>query len=139
MQLMRYFWDAAVALDPDARELDEGVRFPVCRPGPLRDLFEAAGVGEVEVTPIDVPTPFEDFNDYWTPFLSGVGPAPGYCVSLDEPAREALKARLRETLPTDPDGMILLAARAWGVKCEFAASQAIGRRAEIVLKNSFRR
>lgn len=116
IQLMRRFWDAAVALDPAARELDEGVRFPVCRPGPLRALFEAAGLRDVETTAIDIPTPFRDFDDYWTPFLSGVGPAPGYCVALEEPARQALKARLRETLPTDPDGMILLAARAWGVK-----------------------
>jgi hypothetical protein len=38
MQLMRYFWDAAGALDPRARELDEGVRFPLCRPEPLQAL-----------------------------------------------------------------------------------------------------
>ena len=32
MQLMRRFWDAAAALDPAARELDEGRRFPICSP-----------------------------------------------------------------------------------------------------------
>jgi len=39
MQLMRHFWDAARALDPRARELDEGVRFRLCGPGPLQALF----------------------------------------------------------------------------------------------------
>src|SRR5918993_585317 len=42
MQLMRHFWDAAAELDPAARELDEGQRFPLCRPEPLGDLFRAA-------------------------------------------------------------------------------------------------
>jgi SAM-dependent methyltransferase len=116
VQFMRYFWNAAVALNPAARDKDEGIRFPICRPGPLRALFEAAGLSDVEVEAIDIPTPFQDFADYWTPFLSGVGPAPGYCASLDEAAREELKLRLQETLPTDPDGMILLAARAWAVR-----------------------
>src|SRR5262249_23576239 len=40
MQLMRHFWDAAVALDPGAIEADEGRRFPICKPDPLRALFE---------------------------------------------------------------------------------------------------
>jgi SAM-dependent methyltransferase len=115
-QFIRAFWDAALALNPAAQELDEGVRFPTCHPVALRSLFESAGLHAVEVTSIDVPTPFEDFDDYWTPFLSGIGPAPGYCTSLDEPAREALRSRLQETLPTDAGGRILLAARAWAVR-----------------------
>lgn len=114
-QFMRLFWDAAVALDPKARELDEGVRFPVCRPGPLRELFESAGFRDVRVHPVDIATPFESFEDYWQPFLSDIGPAPGYCVGLPPDRRAALEARLRDALPTDPDGMILLAARAWAV------------------------
>src|SRR5207244_13110877 len=48
MELMRYFWDAAVALDPAARKLDEGVRFPLCRPEPLAALFREAGCVSVE-------------------------------------------------------------------------------------------
>ncbi len=116
VQFMRYFWDAAVALDQSAQDKDEGVRFPVCHPDALKKLFSDAGLVEVEAEPIDIATPFRDFDDYWTPFLSGVAPAPGYCASLDEAAREALKERLRQSLPTDPDGRILLAARAWAVR-----------------------
>jgi len=78
MQLMRHFWDAARALDPRARELDEGVRFRLCAPEPLHILFTAAGLADVQVRPIDVPTRFRDFDDYWTPFLGGQAPAPGY-------------------------------------------------------------
>ncbi len=116
MEMMRYFWDAAVALDLSARELDEGRRFPICRPVPLHDLFERVRPAQVETRAIDVPTVFRDFDDYWTPFLGGQAPAPGYCMSLGEDARVALRERLRASLPTRPDGSIPLVARAWAVR-----------------------
>jgi hypothetical protein len=122
MQLMRCFWDAAVALDPGAREFDEAVRFPLCRPQPLRTAFAAADLDDVEVRPIDVPTPFCDFDDYWTPFLGGQGPAPGYVTSLTEEHRAALRARLEETLPRSAAGGIELTARAWAVRGRTARS-----------------
>ncbi len=115
MQMMRRFWDAAVALDPEAVELDEGKRFPICQPGPLSDLFTNAGLRDVKVRAIDVPTVFKDFDDYWSPFLSGQAPAPGYCMSLSEEGRAELRERLRSTLPTQADGSIHLIARAWAV------------------------
>jgi len=116
MELMRYFWDAAAALDARARVLDEAQRFPICRPEPLRELFEAVGLAEVETRAIDVPTVFRDFDDYWTPFLGGQAPAPNYCMSLSEDARAALRERLGASLPTGSDGSIHLIARAWAVR-----------------------
>lgn len=116
MELMRHFWDAAAALDPRATELDEGKRFPICRREALHQLFETAGLGEVETRAIDVPTNFRDFDDYWSPFLGGQAPAPGYCMSLTEDARAELRERLRKSLPTRPDGSIHLIARAWAVR-----------------------
>ena len=113
MELMRYFWDAAVALDPQAAKLDEGPRFPLCKPEALTALFEQAGLSEVKVTAIDVPTPFTNFEDYWRPFLGGQGPAPAYAMSLDEPRRERLRERIRGHIPVQPDGSISLVARAW--------------------------
>jgi SAM-dependent methyltransferase len=113
MELMRHFWDAAAALDPAARPLDEGRRFPICRPEPLAALFRDAGLADVEVRALDVPTVFRDFDDYWTPFLGGQGPAPGYCLSLDEARRTALREAIRARLPAQPDGRIPLTARAW--------------------------
>ena len=117
MQMMRRFWDAAAALDPaGAGGRDEALRFPLCRPGPLRALFEGAGLRAVEVTAIEVLTVFRDFEDYWAPFLGGGAPAPAYCLSLDAERRAALRERLRATLPTEADGSIRLPARAWAVQ-----------------------
>jgi SAM-dependent methyltransferase len=116
MQLMRHFWDAAVALDPDAQALDEGRRFPICHPEPLQQLFQQAGLHDVSVRPIDVPTVFRDFDDYWSPFLGGQGPAPSYAMSLTEDQRVALRERIRSTLPIAPDGLISLIARAWAIR-----------------------
>jgi SAM-dependent methyltransferase len=116
MQLMRYFWDAAIALDPAARDLDEGRRFPICHPEPLERLFRDAGLADVSVRPIDVPTPLRDFDDYWLPFLGAQGPAPSYAASLDEEQRTRLRERIRSALPIAPDGSIPLIARAWAAR-----------------------
>jgi SAM-dependent methyltransferase len=99
MELMRYFWDVAVALDPTACELDEGRRFPICQPKPLSALFAEAGLHDVEVRSIDIPTDFRDFDDYWSPFLGSQGPAPGYATSLGEARRGALRDRLDPNYP----------------------------------------
>jgi SAM-dependent methyltransferase len=116
MAMMRHFWDAAAALDPAAVELDEGRRFPLCRPQPMRELWTGAGLSDVEVEPIDVATVFADFDDYWTPFLGGQGPAPGYATSLPDDRRAALRESLRERLPAARDGSIRLTSRAWAVR-----------------------
>jgi SAM-dependent methyltransferase len=116
MQLMRYFWDAAVALNPSAEELDEGRRFPICNPQQLEMLFRDAGLAHVESRGIDVRTRFENFDDYWSPFLGGQGPAPGYAVSLSEVERAELRERIRRALPVRADGSIDLVARAWAVR-----------------------
>jgi SAM-dependent methyltransferase len=116
MELMRLFWDAAVELDPEAASADEGIRFPLCRPEALIDLFADAGLSGVEVTAIDIPTRFTDFEDYWQPFLGGQGPAPTYVMSLTETARARLREHLRGRLPIQPDGSIPLTARAWAIR-----------------------
>jgi SAM-dependent methyltransferase len=116
MQLMRTFWDAAARVDPAGVGLDEGTRFPVCAPGPLRRVFTDAGLDDVVTGSVEVPTVFTDFDDYWTPFLGGQGPAPGYAMSLPDEHRRALRDRLRTRLPAEPDGSVRLTARAWAVR-----------------------
>jgi SAM-dependent methyltransferase len=116
MELIRYFWDAAVALDLAAAALDEGVRFPRCRPAALAEMFREAGLQAIDVTAIDIPTRFASFDDYWDPFLGGQGPAPAYAMALDETARVRLRERIREHLPRAADGSIALTARAWAVQ-----------------------
>jgi SAM-dependent methyltransferase len=116
MAMMRHFWDAAASLDAAAVELDEGRRFPLCRPQPLTDLWTAAGLDQVTVEAIEIPTVFADFDDYWNPFLGGQGPAAGYLTSLPEDDRRALCDLLRSRLPTSADGSIPLTAGAWAVR-----------------------
>ncbi|WKZ35408.1 MAG: class I SAM-dependent methyltransferase [Anaerolineales bacterium] len=116
MQFIRHFFDAAIALDPKATEHDEGPRFPICHPDALKRLFESTGLRNVEVRPIEVPTIFRDFDDYWSPFLAGQGPAPGYAMSLSEEGHVALRERIRAGLPHNPDGSISLTARAWAAR-----------------------
>lgn len=113
MDMIRHFWDAAGELDSRARALDEGVRFPLCSPDRLEELF--AGLRDVGMRAIDVPTGFRDFDEYWQPFLGGQGPAPSYCVSLDQRARDELRDLLRRRIPVERDGSIRLIARAWAV------------------------
>ena len=125
MGFLRHFWDAVTVVDPSsAAELDEGRRFPLCRPDPLRRLWSEAALVEVEVAPIEVPTRFADFSDLWDPFLAGQGPAPGYVASLAPAARKRLREALRQRMPARADGSIALRARAWGVR---------GRRAGVVV------
>jgi SAM-dependent methyltransferase len=116
MQMIRYFWDVAAAIDPGAAGLDEGSRFPICEPNALQSLFDGSALSDVVVTAIDVPTRFRSFEDYWSPFLGGQGPAPGYVASLPESNRAELRNRLQKRLAVERDGAIHLTARAWAVK-----------------------
>jgi len=116
LQFLRHFWDEAAASDPAAASLDEGGRFPLCNPTALASRFRASGLTAVDTRSLDIPTDFAEFNDYWTPFLGGTGPAPSYVASLDWTRREALKERLRRRLPAGSDGRITLRARAWAVR-----------------------
>jgi hypothetical protein len=104
MQMLRHFWDAV-----SETALDEAARFPLCTRAAMGALFD-------EVRAIDIETRFTDFDDYWQPFLGGVGPAPAYVASLDLAARERLRDRVRARLPIAPDGSIALVARAWAAR-----------------------
>jgi len=116
MQMLVSFWDAAVAEDPSIAGEHEATRFAVNRPEPLQALFTRAGLQDVEVGDIVVPTGFPSFEEYWAPFLAGTGPAPAYTLSLSEPDRAKLREAVRARLPIEDDGSIHLTARAWTVR-----------------------
>lgn len=116
MEFLRLFWDEAVAVDPAARDLDEGVRFPMCQPDALESIFRDAGTRDVRSDAVEIPTRFEAFSDYWRPFLGGTGPAPSYVASLSEEKRDELRGRLERRLTPGPTGAIDLVARAWVVR-----------------------
>ena len=116
MQFLRYFWDVAAEVDSVARALDEGKRFPLCRRDALMALFRGGGLADVRCDPIEIPTVFASFDDYWRPLLGGTGPVPSYVASLDTDRRAILSRKLELALPRGPDGTIALIARAWAVR-----------------------
>jgi SAM-dependent methyltransferase len=116
IDLLRYFWDAAILIDPQSRHLDEGIRFPICKPDNLENAFQRAGLSEVEVTTLDIITLFKDFEDYWNPFLGGQGPAPSYLASLSQNLQDELRIMVKNKLPVEPDGSIRLLGRAIAIK-----------------------
>src|SRR5262249_54817288 len=87
MEPLRIFWEEASASDPAAAGHDERRRFPLGRPGALASLVGAAGFAEVTTDALDISTDFASFDDYWTPFGRGTGPAPSYVASLDSDRR----------------------------------------------------
>jgi hypothetical protein len=79
-------------------------------------LVPRGGLGDVRCEPIEIPTAFASFDDYWQPFLGGTGPAPSYVASLDADRRELLRGSLTRRCGDGPSGAITLTARAWAVR-----------------------
>jgi hypothetical protein len=116
MRFLRIFWDEASALDPSAADLDEARRFTLCQPDRLTDHFRRAGLQAVLATSLQIETIFSSFDDFWSPFLAGTGPAPSYVASLNADAQRQLALRLRQRLHASADRSIRLTARAFGVR-----------------------
>jgi SAM-dependent methyltransferase len=116
MEMLRVFWDEAVATDSTIAPRDER-HMPLCKRGELAALWRANGLQDVAEQAIVVELPFDSFDDYWSPFLGGQWPAGAYAASLSETARAALASRLRKRLLGErEDGAFTLQARAWAVK-----------------------
>ena len=116
MEMLRIFWDAVVALDPAAESRDER-HMPYCRKGELRDLWEVAGLHQVEEIALMIPFDFSSFDDFWQPFLTGQGPSGSYAANLAPDKRDRLRGYLRERLLGDrSDCAFTLKGRAWAVK-----------------------
>jgi SAM-dependent methyltransferase len=116
MEMLRIFWDEAVALNPAADGRDER-HMPLSREGQLDALWRALRLQDVAEEAITIQTRFSSFDDYWLPFLERQGPAGDYVATLTVGEREQLRLRLRKRLLGDrPDGPIVLSARAWAVR-----------------------
>ena len=115
MTLLRTFWDAATTLDPRAASADEGRSMGWCAPGPLRSLWERAGLEHVQVAPVVVTAAYDDFDDLWHGLEGGVGPAGAHVTALGADARAALKVEMRRRLRVDEEAF-RLPARAWVVR-----------------------
>jgi len=115
MTLLRAFWDAAGEVDPQrAAAADEGRAMPWCSEEALRELWRAGGLDDVRCGSLVVSASYRDFDDLWSPLLTGVGPAGAFCKSLGEADRTALSRALRDRLGVN-DRAFELDARAWAV------------------------
>ena len=104
------FWNAARQLDPDVT--DES-HLAGARDGHLAELFNAAGLREIESRTLEVSLEHRTFEEWWEPYTGGVGPAGAYVVSLDPDRQAQLRDRCRGLLPDAP---FVLTSRAWAVR-----------------------
>jgi SAM-dependent methyltransferase len=104
------YWQAARELDP---AVNDESQLAGANEGDLTELFEAAGLHEIEELPLVVRVEHESFEDWWKPYTLGVGPAGAYVAGLDEERREQLRARCEELLPAAP---FVLESRAWSAR-----------------------
>ena len=112
MESLRIFWDEAVALDPAAAPRHER-NMKLCRRGELGALWKKAGLSDVAEDAIVIEQAFSSFDDFWGPFLKGVGPGGAYVASLSDERRGQLRERLRRHWPAGP---FATQARAWCVR-----------------------
>jgi len=116
MQMLRFFWDEAVAFDPAIEPKDER-HMKLSHQGELGDLWRQAGLINIKEEPLTIDQAYSSFNDYWEPFTKGAGPGGAYVVSLSQERREQLEARIRKRLLGDrDDGPFKLTATAWCVR-----------------------
>ncbi|NOH12397.1 MAG: class I SAM-dependent methyltransferase [Chloroflexi bacterium] len=116
MEMLRYFWDAAIELNPAAKEHDEGQRFHICDQNNLIETLNASELAETRVEAISINMHFRDFDDYWQPFLGKQGPAPSYLNGLSSDHAHNLKELLLARLPVREDGSIKLLGQAWAFR-----------------------
>jgi SAM-dependent methyltransferase len=101
------YWDAVHDVDAD---VDDESKLAGAREGHLTELFQAAGLREVEETSLGVDVVHATFEEWWEPYTLGVGPAGAYVAGLDEDAKARLREACRARLPEAPFTLI---ARAW--------------------------
>lgn len=101
------FWAAVRELDPDVQDESQ---LAGARRGHLGELFRAAGLREVQESAIVVDVEHPSFEEWWEPFLLGVGPAGAYVARLDSRRRARLRDLCRAKQPEEP---FVIWARAW--------------------------
>jgi SAM-dependent methyltransferase len=104
------FWEAVHGLDPDAEDESQ---LAGAREGHLVELFREAGLRDVEDGALVVDVEYATFEDWWEPYLLGVGPAGAYVVGLDADGRDELRERCRSLLSEPP---FVVEARAWAAR-----------------------
>lgn len=110
--LVRTFWDAALRFDPEA---PDDARLPFRRMDELVGLCERAGLRDVAQGEIALEASYASFDDLWSPFSFGVGPAAGYLLKQSAERRDAIRDACFELLGK-PSGAFVLGARVLAVR-----------------------
>ena len=111
----RMFLDTAAAIDPKAGEMrDRYMRVPLAQSGELKALWNAFGLRDVTQSMISIRFDYENFADYWHPFLTGEGTMGAYVANLAPEARDELGQHVRSAYQAGlPDGQRSFCATAW--------------------------
>lgn len=109
MQMLRMFWDAAVAVDPAAP--DELLTLRFGREGELAALLDGAELTDVREVALTVESSYGDFDELWSGFQRGIGPAGTYCTSRTPSEADRLRTALFERVGA-PSGSFALSATA---------------------------
>ena len=96
---LRVFWRAARELDPG---VDDEAGRAGTREGDLASLFAKAGLRDIESGRLVATMTHPTFDEWWTPFTLGVGPAGAYVAGLDDERRAELRERCRALQPKAP-------------------------------------
>ncbi len=115
--MVRAFWDAALRFDPSA---PDDAKLPFRRMPELVALLERAGLRDVEQGIIDVEARYTGFDDFWSPFAFGIGPAGAYFKKLPDDRRAQIREACFELLGS-PEGSFVLPARVLAVRGRRAA------------------
>jgi SAM-dependent methyltransferase len=107
MEMLRHFWAAAGAIGAVTSSDAGSVRFG--RAGEIAELFDGAGLIEVQEDSIVVSSVYDGFDDLWAGFLAGIGPAGSFCAGLDDDQRRALHDELFRRLGAPSAGFSLAA------------------------------
>jgi SAM-dependent methyltransferase len=107
---LRVFWQSARELEPG---VDDESHLAGAREGHLAELFEAAGLREIEEAVLPVDVEHATFEEWWEPFTRGVGPAGAYVATLAADRQDELRERCRAKVPVEP---FKLTAVAWAVR-----------------------
>jgi hypothetical protein len=81
-------------------------------PATLGELWRGAALDGVVVHALVAEVAYDDFDDLWSPFPSGVGPAGAYTATLGDEQQATLAREFSRRLG-DPTGPFTLSARAW--------------------------
>ena len=104
------FWRAAHEIEPNVEDQSQ---VPGARAGHLVELFNDAGLRNVEGSVLTSRVEHPTFDEWWEPFVLGVGPAGSFTASLDPNRQADLREQCRRMLPTAP---FVVSAQAWAAR-----------------------